>query len=152
VTPFMRYRQHGGDESQILARPPVVTDDQRFQLVKPSLRRVLAAELKSTLEIVDDRKERAVDVIGRAMEAQTAGALLLQARAQLAQDTALADARLPGQHHHLAFAVLRQVPALHQQADFLFAANEAGQPTAANRFEAAPGNRYALDGPGLDRY
>ncbi len=75
----------------------------------------------------------------------------LETPAQLAEDAALADARLAGQQHHLAFAVLRQVPALDQQAEFVLAADKTGQPAAPHRFEAALGCRHPLDRPGLDR-
>src|SRR4029077_7396322 len=85
------------------------------------------------------------------MEAQAGRVMCLQARAQLAQDAALADARLAGEQHHLSFPVLRQVPALHQKADLVLAADEAGQPTDTDRFEAALRNRNSVDRPDLDR-
>ncbi len=85
------------------------------------------------------------------MEAQAGCVLRLEPAAQLAEDAALADARLAGQQHHLAFAVLRQVPALDQEAEFMLAADEIGQPAAPHRFEAALGGRHPLDRPGLDR-
>jgi hypothetical protein len=85
------------------------------------------------------------------MEAQAAGAVPLQPPAQLAHDAALADARLAGQQHDLAFAILRQVPALRQEAEFVLPADKLGQPAAVRRFEAAFGCRHPLDRPGLDR-
>ena len=115
------------------------------------VRRVVARETQGALEIVDDRVERAVDVVGRALQAQAGRVIGLDTAAQFAQDAALADARLAGQQHHLAFAVLRQVPALEQQAELLLAADKIGQPAAAHRFEAALGRRRGLDRPGLDR-
>src|SRR5262249_14835455 len=90
-------------------------------------------------------------VVGRAMEAQARRMLRLETAAQLAQNAALADARLAGQQHHLTFAVLRQIPAPEQQAEPVLAADKAGQPAAARRFEAALGRRHPLDRPGLDR-
>ena len=86
-----------------------------------------------------------------------------------AMDAALADARLAGQQHlnelrgpleakgatslrlHLAFAVLRQAPPFHQEAEFVLAADKTGQPAGPYRFEAALGGRHPLDRPGLDR-
>ncbi len=85
------------------------------------------------------------------MEAQAGRVLCLETPAQFAQDAALADARLAGEQHHLAFAVLRQAPALEQEAEFVLATDKTGQPAAAHRFEAALGCRHRLDRPGLDR-
>ncbi len=104
-----------------------MADNQRFELVELLLGRVVTREPQGALEIVDDRVERAVDVVRRAMEAQACRALFFQMPAQLAQDAALADARLAGQQHHLAFAVLRQVPALDQETEFVLAADKTGQ-------------------------
>ena len=71
------------------------------------------------------------------MEAQTAGALLLQARAQLAQDAALADARLPGQQHHLAFAGPGSRPAAQQQFKLFFSSDECSEAAGVHCLEAA---------------
>src|SRR5262245_1994538 len=84
------------------------------------------------------------------MEAQTCGAIGLQARAQLAQEATLADAGFAREHYYLAFAVLSQLPAPHEEAEFVFAADEPGELAAVHRFEAALGNRHALDCPTLD--
>ena len=151
VALLARDREHRGDEPDIFARPAVLADDQRFELVELLLRRVVAREAQGPLEVVDDRVERAVDIIGRGMQAQAGRVLRLDPAAQFAEDAALADARLARQQHHLAFAVLRQVPALHQQAEFVLAADKTGQPAAPHRFEAALGCRHPRDRPGLDR-
>src|SRR5215472_15211945 len=108
VALLARNREHRGDETQVLARAPVLADNQRFELVEFLLRRVVAREPQGSLEIVDDRVEGAVDEVGRTLEAQARRALRLETPAQLAQDAALADARLAGQQHHLAFALLGQ--------------------------------------------
>jgi hypothetical protein len=68
-------RQHRGDEPDVLARASVLTDDKRFELVELLLGRVVAGEAQGALEIVDDRVERAVDVVGRAVEAHACCAL-----------------------------------------------------------------------------
>jgi len=94
-------------------RAPVFADNERFELVEFLLHRVVAREPQGALEIVDDRVEGAVDEVGRTLEAQARRVLRPETPAQLAQDTALADARLAGQQHHLAFALLGQAPALH---------------------------------------
>ena len=151
VALLARDREHRGEEPQIFARPAVLADDQRFELVELLLGRIVARETQGALEIVDDRVERAVDEVGRAMKAQARRVLRLERPAQFAQDAALADARLAGQQHHLAFAVLRQVPALEQEAEFVLAADKIGQPAAPNRIEAALGGRHPFDRPGLDR-
>src|SRR5262249_36385832 len=121
------------------------------ELVELLLGGVVAREAQGALEIVDYRVERAVDVVGRALQAQARYVLRLETAAQLAEDAAFADARLTRQQHDLAFAVLHQVPALEQQAELLLAADKTGQPAAAHRFEAALGRRRPLNRPGLDR-
>jgi hypothetical protein len=144
-------REHRCDEAQVLARPAILADDQRFEFVELLFGRVVAREAQGALEIVDDRVQRAVGVVGRAMEAQAGCVIGFETPAQLAQHPALADARLAGKQHHLAFAILRQLPALDQQAEFVLAADKTGQPAAAHGFEAALGCRYPRDRPGLDR-
>jgi hypothetical protein len=116
VALLARDREHRRDEPKVPARPAVLAEDQRFELVEFLLGRVVAREPQGALEIVDDRVERAVGVIRRAMEAQACRVIGLETPAKLAEDAALADARLAGQQHHLAFAILRKVPALHQEA------------------------------------
>ena len=51
-------------------------------------------------------------MVGRALEAQRAHALILHPPAQRIQDTALTDAGLALQQHDLPFAVLRLLPAV----------------------------------------
>ena len=83
----------------------------------------LAHEPQGALEIIDYRIECAVGVVRRAMEPETPRAFLLKPSPQLVQNAALADPRLTGEQHHLAFAVLRQVPALQQEPEFALPAD-----------------------------
>ena len=151
VTRLAGNGEHRGDEPQILARAPEMADKERFELVELGVGRLLSPELQDSFVVIDDGKERAVDVVGRAVEPQACRVVFLQAAAQLAEDAALADARLAGQKHHLPFTILRQIPALHQQADFVLAADEARQTAGTNRLEAALGNREPFDRPGRNR-
>jgi hypothetical protein len=64
VALLARDREHRGDEPDVLARPTILADDQRFELVEFLRGRVVAPEAQGALEIVDDRVERAVGVVG----------------------------------------------------------------------------------------
>ena len=113
----------------------------------------VAGELQHPFEVVDDRPERAVHVVGRALEAQRLHALRFEPLAQRVQDAALADPRLARQQHHLAFAVLRLRPAAKQQIQFLFAAHQRRQRTAAAMgIEAAFRHQGTLHPPRVNRF
>ena len=130
-------REHRGDVAHVGERPAVLADDQRFELVEARLGGLVARELESALEVVDARPVGAVQVVRRALHAHRARALALQALAQRAEDAALADARLAGEQHHLALAVLRQRPALEQQPDLLLAPDQRREAPLRGRVEAA---------------
>ena len=60
VALLARDREHRGDEPDVIARPAVFADDQRFELVELLLGRVVAREPQGALEIVDDRVSGAI--------------------------------------------------------------------------------------------
>ena len=145
--------QDRSDEPDVGQRPAVVRDDQRFQLVEFRVRGFVAGELQRPFEVVDDRPEGAVHVVGRALEAQGLHALRFEPLAQRAQDAALADPGFTRQQHHLAFAVLRLRPPAKQQIQFLFAAHQRRQrATAAIGIEAAFRHQGTLHPPGVNRF
>ena len=139
VARVARDRQDRRDETHIGERAAVVADDQRLELVERRIGGLAARELERALEVVDGRPERAVHVVRRALQAQRARALAFEALAQRAERAALADAGLAREQHHLALAVLRERPALEQQADLLLAADERGQALLRGRLEPARG-------------
>ena len=102
-------------------------DDERFQLVEFRFGGFVAAELQRPFEVVDDRPEGAVHVVGRALEAQRLHALRVEPLAQGAEDAALTDPRFTRQQHYLALAILRQRPPAKQQIQFFVAADQRRQ-------------------------
>ena len=99
-------------------------DDQRFELVELGLRRLVATELQRAFEVVDDRVERTVDVVGRTLEAQRACTPWPSSRSRSALTIRLLP--MPGspdKQHDLPFAILRQLPALQQQGDLMLASD-----------------------------
>ena len=145
--------QDRSDEPDVGQWPAVVRDDQRFQLVEFRVRGFVAGELQRPFEVVDDRPEGAVHVVGRALEAQRLHALRFEPLAQRAQDAALADPGFTRQQHHLAFAVLRLRPAAQQQIQFLVAAHQRRQcAAAAIGIEAAFRHQGPLHPPGVNRF
>ena len=79
------------------------------------------AELQRPFEVIDGGIKGAIDVVRRALESERPCPLAFQPLAQHTQDAALADAGLAGEQHHLALAVLRERPPLHEQPDLLLA-------------------------------
>ena len=114
----------GGFESRQLQR--------RGQRVEPRVRRLLTPPGKGLPEEVAD------DVKWTMLVIRGAGALEPAVRragylcAELLYQARLADAGLADDEHDLALAVLRQLPAVHQQAALLLAARERRQ-TACRR-------------------
>ena len=63
-----------------------------------------------------------------------------------------ADPRLADDQRHLAFAIERALPTIHQQAQFVFAPDEWRQPTRCRRRFEPPAHSARLDYPvKLDR-
>ena len=113
----------------------------------------VAGELQRPFEVVDDGPEGAVDVVGRALEAQRLHALHFEPLAQRAQDAALADPGFTRQQHHLAFAIPCLRPPAKQQIKFLVAAHQRRQRlTAATGVEAALRHQGTLHPPGVNRF
>ena len=77
--------------------------------------------------------------------------LRLETAAQFAHYPAFADAGLARQQHDLAFAVLRQLPALEQQAELALAADKTGRPSAPHRLESTLGRTLADHPQGSNR-
>ncbi len=128
-------------------------DDQRFQLVEFRVRCFVPGELQRPFEVVDDGPERAVHVVGRALEAQGLHALRFEPLAKRAQNAALADPGFTRQQHHLAFAVPRLRPPAQQQIQFLVAAHQRRHRTnAVTGIEAAFRHQGTLHPPGVNRF
>ena len=145
--------QDRGDEPDIGQRPAVVGDNQRFQLVEFRVHCFVAGELQRPFEVVDDRPEGAVHVVGRALEAERLHALGFEPLAQRGQDAALADPGFTRKQHHLTFAVLSSGTTGEQQIQFLFAARQRCQRAIATiGVEAAFRHQGPPHPPGVNRF
>ena len=121
---------------------------QPLELVELGGCRLVAAESERPFERVDGGIERTIDVVRRALQSQRAVDLVRQALAQRIHDARLADPRLSRQQHHLAVALLRQVPAFGEKSDLLLAPHEGRQPRPGSGLEAAGGVAHPDDAPG----
>ena len=90
----------------------------------------LARRTEGAFEIVDDRIECAVDVVGRAMEAQTGRAMSSPGARAARSGCGSCRCPAPRKEHHLPFTGLRQVPAPHKQVELFVAPNEFGHSAA----------------------
>ena len=151
VALLARDGEHRGDEADVLERAPVLSHHQPFELVELGGCRFVAVELERPFEAVDGRVEGAIDMVRRALQAQRALDLVLQALAQRIQDARLADARLSREQHHLAFAFLRESPALGEKSDLLLAPHQGRQPRVGSGLEAAGRGADPDDAPGAGR-
>ena len=89
------------------------------------------------LHLADDRIKRAVGVLRRAEIAQARVRLGSEAFQQRGRQSRLADTRLAGEQHHLAFAGLCLRPAPQQQFEFFFPPDKLGQAARVQSLEAA---------------
>ena len=90
-------------------------------------------------------------MVRRALQAQGAFDLVVQTLAQRAQDARLADTRLSREQHHLAFAFLREPPALDEKPDLLLAPHQGREPRVGGGLEAARRLADPDDAPGTGR-
>src|SRR3981081_3835627 len=107
---------NGRAEREARRRQAVVPDNERFQLVQPRGRRLVAAEIEHALNAGNERIEGAVDEEGRALKPQRAHAFGPQALEERTGNATLAEARLTRQQHRLAGApIADRLPALEQR-------------------------------------
>ena len=141
------------DEPDIGQRPAILRDDQRFQLVEFRVRRFVAGELQRPFEVVDDRPEGAVHVVGRALEAQRLHALRFEPLAQCIQDAALADPGSPDSSTTWPSPSFACDHRLSSRSSSSFAAHQRRQrAVAAIGIEAAFRHQGPLHPPGVNRF
>ena len=131
-----RQRQQIGEECHILVGRRGA-GQQGLELLQPGSGRVVAREPRCPAELVDEREQRAVLVIGRAEIAQAEMRLGVEALLQCRGDARLADAGLARDQHDLAVARLGARPAPQQQVDLLVAADQRRQRRSAQCLEPA---------------
>src|SRR5207253_3003196 len=89
---------------QVLRVQPALRD-QGFELAKLLRGRVAAFEPSSPLELAHEGEQSAVGVMRRAKVAQCGTWLVQELVFERERNVRLADAGLPGKHHHAAFAL-----------------------------------------------
>ena len=77
--------------------------------------------------------------------------LVAQPSAQFLHQARLADSRLAGQQHHLAFAFFGLLPAAQQERDLLLAADQWGETRGVPCLETALGPPFSSDPPDCER-
>src|SRR5262249_49051433 len=97
---------------------------QSFQLIELHQWGIVYRETRGMLELANDRMERAIDVIRRALIAQRDMRFIGDELAEGLDNARLADPRLSQKHKDLSFTLNRLVPAIGQQGHFLIPADE----------------------------
>ena len=97
------------------------------------LRRILARKLQQPLQVVDDRIERTVLVIGRAAKLNAGRSLVRKLLFEFLHQPGFANPRLTAEQHHLAFTRFGLLPAPLQQPQFF-----GSRPPAASSLFAPP--------------
>jgi hypothetical protein len=110
-----------------------------LQLRERNLAIVAGRHAGRSLQLNDDRVERAVGMIGRALIEQADVGLASQPCDQLAHDPRLADPGLAPDQDHLAFAVPSLLPPAQQQRDLFLAPDQRRQGRAVVRLESTVG-------------
>ena len=106
ITSVVRQRQQLGEQCDVL-REVEVCASSASSLSSFACGGVVAGEPGSAFELGDDRIERAVRVLRRAEIAQAGMRLAARRSRKRRREPRLADTRLAGEQHHLAFAGLR---------------------------------------------
>ena len=112
------------------------------ELVDPGPRRVRGRKPGSASEMLDDRIERAVPVIGRALQVNPGVRLMGDFFLQRLDRARFADTSLADHGDDLTLARAGETPALEHQPHFVRPADER-QRTGADRGEAALDRRFA---------
>src|SRR5277367_5035802 len=132
-----RDRQHRRDQGRDLAQPVGRETQELLQFVELGLGTVLRSQPRRALELLGERIERAVAVIGRALVAQSRVRGLRDLFGDPSGNARLADARLARDQHDLALAL--EGPALPREKvpPLRLASDEAGQAGRMGGLEAA---------------
>ena len=131
-----RQRHEIGEERHILLRRRGA-GQQGLELLPPCRGHIVACELGRAAELVDEREQSAILVIGRAEIAQMEISLGVKPLRQCRGEARFADAGFAGDQHDLAVACLGPRPAAQQQVDLLVAADQRAQCRSAQGLEPA---------------
>ncbi len=147
VTLARRQRQKVGQNRHRMHRISAGLHEQGFELGELFGGRVAALEAGGSFELTDEREQRTVGVMRRAVMAQPDMWFGLQPLLKRKRNVRLADARLSGQHHDTTFALRGIAPAAREHVDFLVAPEQRRQPSGVLRFKAAYSFARAHDLP-----
>jgi hypothetical protein len=113
--------EQGRDQRHRLVEPVRAQRQKRLQFGQLHLGRLIALKAGGALQLLDQRMQRTGRVVGRTLVEQTDVGLVGQPRAQLADQTRLANPRLAGHEDDMPFAVFGLLPSPQQQRDLLLA-------------------------------
>ena len=147
-----RQRQKVGQNRDRMHRINAGLHEQGFELGKLFGGRVAALEAGGSFELTDERKQRTVGVMRRAVVAQPDMWFGLQPLLKRKRNVRLADARLSGQHHDTTFALRGIAPAAREHLDFVVAPEQRRQSGGVLRFKAACHFARAHDLPSRRRF
>ena len=147
-----RQRQKVGQNRDRMHRINAGLHEQGFELGKLFGGRVAAFEAGGSFELTDERKQRTVGVMRRAVVAQPDMWFGLQPLLKRKRNVRLADARLSGQHHDTTFALRGIAPAAREHLDFVVAPEQRRQSGGVLRFKAACHFARAHDLPSRRRF
>ncbi len=151
ITTLGGHRQQGREHRRVLAQGQAEAGQRLIQLVELLHGAVVFLETQGPLELLHDRMQRRVLVVGRAEVEDAVVQLALDALLESLEDTRLADTGLAGEQHHLAVTLTGELPAPHQQTDLLLAPHERRDAAYRRGLEAALGVALAEHPPGLQR-
>ena len=146
-----RHPEQGGDDRHGLCQVFRGQADQGFDLLDLGPGRLVFRDAGRLPDLLDHRIEGAVGVVLGTLIAEAEARIVADLGPELLDQSRLADPRLAEQDHHLALALLAQLPALLQQAELVRAPHQAGQLGPACGLEAGLGAGLADDAPDLDR-
>ena len=143
-------RQGGGEQGRGFHHRHADRLEIGFEPIELLIRRVGGGESGDAGELVGDRIERGIGVIGRALEGQHVMRLGADVVPDRLDQARLADAGLAAQGDHLAFTVERALPAIGEHRHFGIAADQ-GADLAGVRRRETPFRRADAD-HARDRY
>src|SRR5262249_24555630 len=138
----MVQREQDRQQWQRIGLRETIGREDLLEFAELGLGGLFAVKLQEPLEVLDDRIQRTVWVIGRAAKLNADCAFSDSLLFERLHQAGLANAGLATEQHDLAGALLSLLPASPQQSEFLFAAHQRGQALVHRRLKATL--RFAL--------
>ena len=141
----------GCGQRRASATGPPLTANSASSLASLTLRRIVAVQASSPLDLVEDGVEGRVSMEGRAEVAQPRVRLDGDTLAQVLQEARLADAGLTGEQDDLPHTLAGPAPAVEQQAEIVLAPDQGRQVLPVESLEPALGRAGRHYPEGSDR-